>query len=514
MAGPGGIVYLVGAGPGSSGLITVEGVRCLGRADLVVYDALVNPLLLDHAPTRAERICVRTHGVGTRLQQSEIHALLIERARRGCSVVRLKNGDPFLLGGGGEEAAALAAAGIPFEVVPGVSAALAVPAYAGIPLTHPGMASSVTILNGYASRDEGEPAVQWDVLARIGGTLVFLMPLRQLRSNMARLAEHGLPGDTPVAVIQWGTVAEQESVEGTVATIADEVEARRLGRPAVAIVGQVVRLRKTSSWAERKPLFGRRVVVTRPRAQAADFIDRLTTAGADVVPCPSIEIVPPSSFEALDAAINRIEEYDWLVFTSTNGVEIFFTRLATLGRDVRALHRARLAAVGPQTARALENRGLMVDVVPAEFRAEGVAEEMRRAGVAGARVLLPRAAGAREILPVMLREAEACVEEVASYDTALPRGGGDAVRHLLEAGAVDLVTFTSSSTVRNFLALLGENAVELLRRARIGCIGPITADTARAAGLTVDIQPSAYTVAALAEEIVNYFADAPRRSAV
>ena len=261
---------------------------------------------------------------------------------------------------------------------------------------------------------------------------------------------------------------------------------------------------------EHRPLSGRRIVVTRPRAQAADFIDRLAAAGADVVACPSIEIVPPPSWAPLDEAIGRIGEFDWLVFTSTNGVDIFFERLHALGRDVRSLHRARLAAVGPQTARALERRGLLVDVMPDEFRAEGVAEAMRRTGIAGARVLLPRAAGAREILPVMLREAGARVEEVASYDTARPRSGSAEVRRLIEEGRVDLVTFTSSSTVRHFLAMLGDEAVVLLRHTRIGCIGPITAETARSAGLPVDIQPPAYTVAAFSEEIVRYFASLPR----
>jgi uroporphyrinogen III methyltransferase / synthase len=256
-----------------------------------------------------------------------------------------------------------------------------------------------------------------------------------------------------------------------------------------------------------KPLFGRCIVVTRPRDQAADFIDRLAAAGADVVPCPSIEIVPPPSWAPLDDAIARIEQFDWVVFTSTNGVAVFFERLRAGGRDVRVLHRARLAAVGPQTARALEARGLLVDVVPEEFRAEGVAEEMRRKGMTGARVLLPRAAGAREILPAMLRDGGAEVEEVASYDTVRPRTVPGEVGTLLAEGKVDLVTFTSSSTVRNFLSLLGEDAVALLQRTRIGCIGPITADTARSAGLTVDIQPSAYTVEEFSKEIVRYFSD-------
>jgi uroporphyrinogen III methyltransferase/synthase len=261
-------------------------------------------------------------------------------------------------------------------------------------------------------------------------------------------------------------------------------------------------------WYERKPLFGRRIVVTRPRAQAASFIERLADAGAEVVPCPTIEIVPPASWEPLDAAIRRLQEFDWLVFTSVNGVRMFFDRLRVLGRDVRALHRARLAAVGPQTAEELQERGLLPDVVPTEFRAEGVAQAMEAAAVRGQRVLLPRAAGAREILPALLRDAGATVEEVHSYETVVARVDVGEVRDLLERGAVDLVTFTSSSTVQNFLALVGSDAVDLLRRTKIGCIGPITADTATDAGLQVAIQPAAYTVPAFTEAILQHFAAA------
>jgi uroporphyrinogen III methyltransferase/synthase len=310
MTGQGGVVYLVGAGPGAPGLITVAGVECLRRADVVVYDYLANPRLLDHAPPTAERILVGKHGGGSRVEQEVITALLVERGGRGETVVRLKGGDPFVFGRGGEEAEALASAGIRYEIVPGVTAATAVPAYAGIPLTHRDVASSFTVLTGYEYPDKEEMAVHWDAVAQRGGTLVFLMATRQLGSNMRRLMENGLSGDTPAAVIRWGTVADQTTLVGTVATIADIARAARLQPPAVAVVGEVVRLRDRLLWHEKKPLFGRRIVVTRPRAQAADFIDRLSAAGADVIAFPTIEIEAPESWQPLDDAIERVADFD------------------------------------------------------------------------------------------------------------------------------------------------------------------------------------------------------------
>jgi uroporphyrinogen III methyltransferase/synthase len=508
-----GTVYLVGAGPGAPGLLTLDGARCLARADVVIYDYLASPRLLEHAPAHAERILVGKHGGGQRVEQSVITELLLDRARRGLTVVRLKGGDPFVFGRGGEEAEALAAADVPFEVVPGVSSAVAVPAYAGIPLTHRDLASSFTVLTGYEYPDKQEMAVHWDAVAQRGNTLVFLMTTRQLRANMEQLIAHGVDPGVPAAVIRWGTMAEQETVVGTVASIADLAAQRRLQPPAIAVVGQVVRLRERLRWFERKPLAGRRIVVTRPRVQAAGFVDALTAAGADVIPCPTIEIVAPASWAPLDAAIARIESYDWVVLTSVNGVEMFFARLRVLRRDVRALHRARFAAVGPETAAALDLRGIVVDVMPEEFRAEGVAAAMRAAGMSGARVLLARAAGAREILPELLREAGADVEEVASYEAALPHTDMREVQERLAAGGIDLVTFTSSSTVNNLLRLLGAQAADLLRDVPVGCIGPITADTARAAGLRVAVQPARYTVADFAEAILAYFAARPRADA-
>jgi uroporphyrinogen III methyltransferase/synthase len=507
-----GTVYLVGAGPGDPGLLTLKGRRCLEQADVVIYDYLANGCLLDFAPATATRILAGKHGQGSRMAQSEVNRLLIEHARAGRTVVRLKGGDPFVFGRGGEEAEELAALEIPFEVVPGVSAAIAVPAYAGIPLTHREMASAVTILTGYEYPDKPEMAVHWDAVARRGGTLVFLMTTRQLSANMDKLLAAGIDPQTPVAVVRWGTRAEQQTLVGTVATIATIVAEYALQPPALAVVGDVVRLRERLSWYERKPLFGRRIVVTRPRAQAASFIERLASLGADVLPCPAIEVAPPTSWQPLDQAIADLSGFDWIVFTSANGVRVFFDRLRHHRRDVRLLHHARLAAIGSETARALEERGLNVDVTPSEFRAEAVAEALREAGIDGQSLLLPRAAAARDVLPVMLRDAGATVTEVPSYRTVRTKVDLSELRHLLASDAVDLVSFTSSSTVTSFLQLLGEDAVSLLRRTMIGCIGPITAATAHDAGLGVAIQPSTYTVAAFVDAIVTHFA-AVRRPA-
>jgi len=498
-----GFVSLVGAGPGRPGLITLDGVRCLERCDVVVYDYLANPRLLDHAPAEAERILVGKHGGGERVEQEKISALLIDRARQGKRVVRLKGGDPFVFGRGAEEAEMLVRAGIAFEVVPGVSSAVAVPAYAGIPLTHRDMASSITVLTGYEYPDKKQLAVRWDAVSRRGATLVLLMTTRQLRSNMARLIANGMGADTPTALIRWGSVAEQEVIVGTAANIADLAEARRIQPPALVVIGQVVKLREHLQWIERKPLFGRRVIVTRPRAQAADFIDALEEAGADVVAVPTIEIVPPRDWTPADRAIGGLEEYDWAVFTSVNGVRRFFARMRERGRDVRALHRAKLAAVGPATAQALAEIGLLVDVMPEEYRAEGVAAAMIAKGVQGARVLLPRAAVAREILVTLLRDAGATVEEVPVYETIAARSDPGEVRRQLSAGAVDLVTFTSPSTVRHFVALLGDDAIALMRRARLACIGPITAQAVHELGLKVDISPADYTTEALLQAIIE-----------
>jgi len=507
-----GKVFLVGAGPGDPGLLTLKGRRCLTTADVVVYDYLANPRLLDHARSDAERLLVGKHGGGPRVDQDVINALLIERARRGLVVVRLKGGDPFIFGRGGEEAEALQAAGIAFEIVPGVSSAVAVPAYAGIPLTHRELASRVVFTTGYEQPGTAGDVVPWEGIAAPRTTLVVLMTQRQLAHNLQRLVAAGLPATTPAAVIEWGTWADQRTIVGTVADLAERAAAAGLQPPALAVVGDVVELRSRLNWFEAKPLFGRRIVLTRPRRQAGTFADALEAAGAEVVPFPTIETVPPDTYEPLDDALRRPAAFDWVVFTSVNGVDAFMTRRRALGGDIRAWHAARIAAIGPQTAQALTDLGLQVAVLPDEYRAEAVVAALREAGVSGGRVLLPRAARARDVLPRELQRLGATVEDVAAYQTVLPAlPDTDAVRALFARGRVDLVTFTSSSTVHNFAAVFGADCPAVLGPAPVGCIGPVTADTARGYGLTVAVQPTAYTIPAFTDAIIAYFRTAPRR---
>lgn len=499
-----GIVYLVGAGPGDPGLLTLRGLRCLERADVVIYDYLANPRLLDFAPTSAQRILVGKHGGGQRTEQSVINQLLLHHAGEGKIVVRLKGGDPFVFGRGGEEAMILHEAGIAVEVVPGVSAAIAVPAYAGIPLTHRALASTVVFTTGYEDPSKAEPAVQWVDLARSGSTIVLLMTTRQLKANVDRLIDAGMDPSTPAAIIEWGTRAEQRTVDATLETIAAAAADAAIGPPAITVIGKVVSLREKLKWFERKPLFGRRIVLTRPRHQSAGFAQQLEDLGAEVLALPAIEIEVNEGITKLDAAMQRASDWDWLIFTSANGVKVFIDRLRHVGADIREFHRARIAAIGPQTASALRELYIEVAVVPGEFRAEGLLEAMASEGVSGQRILLPRAAGAREVLPDQLRAMGALVEEIETYRAVPAAQPTDEVARLAEQGRLDLVTFTSSSTVRSFVDAF-RNQIDL-GKLTVGCIGPITADTARESGMTVTVQPESYTMPSFVDAIVQHFA--------
>jgi uroporphyrinogen III methyltransferase/synthase len=513
MAGVGrhGIVYLVGAGPGDPGLLTLKGERCLTEAEVVVYDYLANPELLRFAPPAAERVFCGKHGGEARiLTQEEINALLIDRAQAGCRVVRLKGGDPLIFGRGGEEAQALAAAGVAFEIVPGVTSATAVPAYAGIPLTHRDVTSTVTFVAGHAAA-AGAPAIPWAHLAH-GGTLVLMMSTVQLGENLSRLLDHGLSGDTPAALIRWGTMPAQRVVVGTVADLADRVGALRLRPPTIVVIGEVVRLRDGLRWFERLPLSGRSIVVTRAPHQAASFTAQLEALGAGVTHVPSIEVIAPPSYADLDRALADLRAYHWVVFTSVNGVEAFFARLSARAGDTRQLGHVRLAAIGTETAGALERIHLRADVVPEEFRGEGLAAALGAHLAAGQRVLLPRAAAARAVLPEALRAIGVVVDDVAAYAVGTPAVSVDAIRQRLRERSVDLITFASSTTVRHFVKLVGPEVIREAvstatgaPRVQVGCIGPVTAATARALGLPVDVEPSTYTIAAFTAAIAAHF---------
>ncbi|MBI3989180.1 MAG: uroporphyrinogen-III C-methyltransferase, partial [candidate division NC10 bacterium] len=489
-------------GPGDPGLITVKGLKCLKEADVIVYDHLVDERLLAHGKPDAERLYVGKHE--HRLPQEEINRLLVERAKAGKIVVRLKGGDPFIFGRGGEEAEALASAEIPFEMVPGVTSGVAVPAYAGIPLTHRDLASSVAFLTGHEDPIKEEPRIAWERLATGIDTLVILMGVKKLPEIVRKLVEHGRDPKTPIAVIRCGTTAEQETVEGTLETIVEK--AKELKPPAICVIGQVVSLRPTLLWFEKKPLFGKRILVTRAREQALVFAELLEAYGAEVIQVPTIRISPPEDFTPLDSAIDRLEQYHWLLFTSINGVGFFLERLRAQGKDLRELKGIKVSAIGPGTAAALEQAGIKPDIVAAEFRAEGLVEALKEAELVGASVLLPRAEVARDILPEELRKRGARVDVVTAYRTVKVREEAGRVKQLLEERKIHIVTFTSSSTVRNLMEMLqGEDLKGLFAGVTVACIGPITAEAAAKFGLETHIMPEAYTIPALAEAIAKSF---------
>lgn len=487
-------VYLIGAGPGDPALITVKGVECLRRADVVVYDRLVASALLDYAPVHAERIYVGKASGEHTMTQAEINALLIEKARAGKIVARLKGGDPFVFGRGGEEALALADAGIAFEIVPGVTSAIAAPAYAGIPVTHRGIAASFTVATGHRADESPISNPQ-------SPTLVFLMSVENLASIVASLLESGRAATTPVALVRWGTTPQQQTIVGTLENIIER--AHGLQPPAVLIVGDVVNLRERLQWFEKRPLFGKRILVTRAREQASELARRLAELGAVPLEFPTIRIAPLDDYTQLDAAL--AQKYDWVIFTSVNGVRFVWERLTALGRDARVFAETRLAAIGSATAEELARHGLRADFVPREYVAEALAEQI--GDVKSKRVLLPRADIARETLAHELRARGAHVDDIPAYrtittDASDPRAQD--LRAQLERGEIDAITFTSSSTVRGFVnCQLPIDNCQL----KIACIGPVTARTARELGLRVDIVAEEYTIAGLVAALEKFYAN-------
>jgi uroporphyrinogen III methyltransferase / synthase len=503
-----GRVFLVGAGPGAPDLITMRGADVLSRADVVIYDSLVSPELIRLAPSNAELVFAGKRGGSEKsIEQSTLNEMLIAHARKGRVVVRLKGGDPFIFGRGGEEAEALALAKIEFEVVPGVTSAIAGPAFAGVPLTHREHGSFVAFVTGHEDESKGSSAVPWDELvaaARHGGTIVILMATARMRATLERIRAAGLAAETPAVAVQWATTAAQRTVGATLATLADESARAGIGAPAVIIVGELAGLRDHLKWVERTPLFGRRIVVTRSRASASEFATALRRLGAEVVEFPTIETAPPSSYTTLDRAIKRIDTFDWIIFTSAMGVESFIERLKSRGLDIRRLGGASIAAIGPATAARLDEYALRVAAVPDEYRAEEIVSAIGLKRIRGKRFLIPRAEVAREALPEILRSKGAKEVVVASaYRTVKPKGAPIArMRELMAAGAIDLVTFTSSSTVTNFCELLGTSRKGI----KAAAIGPITATTAGERGFEVVVTPKEYTIDALTTAIRDYYA--------
>lgn len=505
------MIFLVGSGPGDPGLFTVKGVRCMEKADAVVYDRLAPESLLSHARPDAELIYVGKKPGNPTMSQEDINALLVRLGSEGKTVVRLKGGDPYIFGRGGEEALALIEADLPFEVVPGITSGVAAPAYAGIPVTHRNVSTSVAFVTGHEDPTKGRSDVDWMRVANGADTLVLYMGIGRLAEISGALISAGRGPDTPVACVRWGTKPEQRTITGTLADIAEKVAEANLKPPAITVVGDVVSLRGSGlDWYEKRPLFGRRVVVTRARAQAGELSAELEALGAEVYEFPTIEIVPPRDFGPLDAAIRDLDSFGWLVFTSVNGVDAFVERLRRHGLDLRAVpRRAKVAAIGPATAERLEEIGLRVNIVPEEYRAEALIEALDPASLAGERVLIPRAKVAREVLPVKLREAGAEVVVPPAYESVPSSEGREGLAERLEAGEIDCVTFTASSTVENFVGAFESDTVRLLSGTRVACIGPITADTARRKGIQVDVEASEYTIVGLVEAVVELFAADP-----
>lgn len=505
-----GKVYLIGAGPGDPGLMTLKGKDILSRADVIIYDYLANKAFLEYAKPQAELIYVGKKGGDHTMGQQQINRLIVEKSKAGKSVARLKGGDPFIFGRGGEEAQELVADGVPFEVVPGITSAISVPAYAGIPLTHRDYTATVAFVTGHEDPFKEKSNIQWDKLATGVGTIVFLMGVGNLKKIAENLVHHGRSPDTPVAVIRRGTVAEQKTVSGTLEDIAKRVETAGLRPPAIIVVGDVVRLRDELNWFETRPLFGKRIVVTRAREQASGFLHELSSLGAQCIQFPTIEIIPPDSWGPMDTAILHLESYQWLLFTSVNGVKYFLKRLHFSGKDVRDLKGIKIGAIGPKTAEQWHRLGIIPDLMPHEYRAEAVVESFKKWETQGVRILIPRAAKAREILPEQLRKMGARVDVVDAYKTVSPKGNTAEIRDMLEKGTIHMVTFTSSSTVTNFVNMFdsqGQRRVsEWMKGLTVACIGPITADTARANGFSVDLMPSDYTIEALTLAITDFFA--------
>jgi uroporphyrinogen III methyltransferase / synthase len=501
-----GKVYLVGAGPGNLGLVTLRAKECIELAEIIIYDHLANPEMLGWAREDAEILYAGKKGGEPRkhsgLSQDEINKVLVEKARTGKDVVRLKGGDPFVFGRGAEEAKAIVEAGIAFEIVPGITSAIAGPAYAGIPVTHRAENSHVTFFTGHEDPAKTKSAIDYEALAKLGGTQVMLMGVERIETIAKEMMSNGVRRDLPVALVRWATTGRQKTLTGTLENIAKRVVEVGFEAPAVAVFGDVVELRKDLNWSERRPLSGQRIVVTRTRKQAGTLTNQLRALGADVFELPTIRIEPPTDLREFAELVQDAHIYDWIIFTSPNGVDAFFEIFYKLYDDAREIGGAKIAAIGPATAQRVRDFHLHVDLQPEEFLAEGVVRQFQKqGGLENSRILLARAEKARDVLPRELSKLGAIVDEAFAYRT-IPetRDITGARRRLLEEGA-DLITFTSSSTVENFLAL----GLPWPKGMRVASIGPITSKTAAAHGLKIDIEARRHDIEGLVEAIRRFF---------
>jgi uroporphyrinogen III methyltransferase/synthase len=499
-----GKVYLVGAGPGDPGLLTVKGLECIRKADVIVYDRLVDDSLLEEAPPKAEKIYVGKGRGCHALEQKQISLLLVDKARAGKTVVRLKGGDPFVLGRGGEEAEVLAANGIPFEIVPGVSAAYAVPAYAGIPVTHRRLASSFTVVTGHEDAEKDESSINWEKISTGSNTLVLLMGMGNLSHIVDRLMQNGRPPATPVAIINHGTLPQQRTIVGTLENIGSRAQEEGFEPPAVIVVGEVVKLREQIRWFDNLALFGKKVLITRSENQAKELSRLLRERGAVPVEMPVIRISPPRDWKEMDRAIVNLKRYDWIIFTSVNAVEIFWNRLRANKLDPRHFGTIKIAAIGPATAGAIEARGLQPDYVPKTFTSQGLVAGLKRQEIAGKRVLLPRADIADNELSDGLTKLGAKVTQVTAYRTAIVSKPVSSAKQMLLDGQIDVITFTSASTVYGLFKVLGEKK-DAIKQSKLACIGPNTATTLKGKGLKADIVAKVHTTVGLVTALERYF---------
>lgn len=502
-----GKVYIVGAGPGDAGLITLKGIDCLKEADVVVYDYLVSKELSKYAQNDARFIYAGKQGGAHTLSQWQINDLLVKEAKAGNVVARLKGGDPFIFGRGGEEAEKLATNKIPFEIVPGVTSAIAVPAYAGIPLTHRGLTSTVAFVTGHEDPTKEKSDIDWSALAKIG-TLVFLMGVKNIEKIVKELEDNGRSPQAPAALIRWGTTPRQEILTGTLSSIVKLAREQKFAPPAIFVVGEVVALRDTLQWFDSKPLFGKGVVITRPEKQADDLAKLLIREGAHPIHFPTIKIVPPSNWRDLDTAIKNLEDYDWLIFTSANGVSFFFERMYAKKKDIRDLKGIKICCIGPATARQVQDKGIGVDLVPKEFISEGILKSFSRTNLKGKNILVARAAKARDVLPEGLKKLGAQVDVVTAYETVGSGKKKKDMEDLFKENQVDVITFTSSSTVNNFIKITG-GGFKLPQGVKIACIGPVTAAAAKKAGFPVDIHQEEYTMEGLVDALKKFFGKKP-----
>ncbi|MFC1496900.1 uroporphyrinogen-III C-methyltransferase [Verrucomicrobiota bacterium] len=499
-----GIVYFVGSGPGDPDLITLRGVQCLAIANTVVYDNLANDYLLNHAPQAAERIYVGKKSNCHTLKQEEINKLLVNKAKEGLTVVRLKGGDPFVFGRGGEEILAIRKEDIPFEVVPGVTAGVAAPAYAGISVTHRECNSVLTFITGHEDPAKNESAINWNALAAGGGTLVFYMGMKNLPDITQKLVSAGRSPDTPAAVIQKGTSPEQRTITGTLEDISQKARDANMAPPSIIVVGEVVSLRPDMNWFEQLPLFGKKILVTRTRSQASDLIRKLCRLGAYALPLPTISIVPPDDPKPLNEVTSHLPEFDWIIFTSPNAVESFFKSLNSNSLDSRNLGGIRICSIGPGTATKLRNHGINTDLMPQTHTSEAIFEALKETNLAGKRILLPRANIAPHDLPEKLEQSGAEITEVTAYKTIPAQPEQDVLESLRNEEA-DIVTFTSSSTAKNFAELVRKEFGKLPKNISYASIGPETSKAARAEGLDIEIEATKHTIDGLIDAMVKHF---------